>query len=451
LASEQDYAKLLDRVELFLSGRSRELIRQLQEAMQQASRDMKFEEAACLRDQLHAIARTVEQQSVVLPQGGDADVIGIASVLDGLALGVLFVRGGKLLDKNSFYWPGLTFEEAPELLLSFLGQFYGPRLTPPARIVVPWLEEMAVAGVDEKSISDKAALENMLSEWRQAHVRLSLPKNKAERALLNMAELNAVEAARRKDPADRQTGDLLAVIFQHPQAINRIECVDVSHTGGKSTRVGMVVFQDAKPLRNANRAYAIDALGDDLKALGQWAQRRIADGEPWPDLLLIDGGRSQIAAVERVFSAHFNAADSAASALPFVLAGIAKAHTGQGRPDRRAGNIADRIFIPRRVNALNIHPGSPELLFLQHVRDTAHNHALAKHKKARNKKTLDSEITRLPGIGEHTAKLLWTHFHSVEEMLHTDIDQLIKIPGIGKARAQTLLQRLKTLQNLEGH
>ena len=135
----EEYASLIHRVELLLSGRSRELLDTLRHAMADASEAMNYEQAAVFRDQIKAIERTVERQSVVLPEGGNMDVAGVAPAKGGLALGLLFVREGRLVDGRTFFWPDLELAEGPELLWSFLGQFYGPQTSIPPRIVVPWL------------------------------------------------------------------------------------------------------------------------------------------------------------------------------------------------------------------------------------------------------------------------------------------------------------------------
>ena len=140
----EEYASLIHRVELLLSGRSRELLDTLRHAMEDASEAMNYEQAAVFRDQIKAIERTVERQSVVLPEGGNMDVAGVAPAKGGLALGLLFVREGRLVDGRTFFWPDLELAEGPELLWSFLGQFYGPQTSIPPRIVVPWLPEDTV-------------------------------------------------------------------------------------------------------------------------------------------------------------------------------------------------------------------------------------------------------------------------------------------------------------------
>jgi excinuclease ABC subunit C len=232
---------------------------------------------------------------------------------------------------------------------------------------------------------------------------------------------------------------LLAGALHSPRPVQRIEAVDVSHTGGRDTRVGLVVFVDERPEKSGYRSYTVDAGGDDFAALYQWAARRAAGGAPWPDLLLVDGGRGQLAAVARAF-------DEAGVAGAFTLAGIAKARTAEGRADRRAGNDADRIFLHGRANPLPIPPGSPELFFLQHVRDTVHDFAIGRHRKARAGRALAGELLRIPGVGPALARTLWRHFGSLAAMAEADAATLAAIPGIGPGRAERLFAHLKSLK-----
>lgn len=463
----QDYAALVHRVELLLSGRSRELLQQLDDAMRTASKDLEFEKAAQYRDQLRAVERTVERQSVVLPEGGDLDVIGICPVGSnegqnvGLGLGLLFVREGKLVDGRTFFWSGLTLEDIPELVRTFLSQYYGGLTLEmgaavPSRIVVPVLEDDLPDCPDSPEPADspenhgtgsfREILEAALTEARRGPVRITLPRSVSESQLVDMAASNAREPAARKH--EQPMGRRLAQVLQADKALERIECVDVSHTGGTETRVGLIAFENGKSYKPGYRTYALEGTnGDDYAALCQWAERRAAsalrDENPheWPDLLLVDGGRGQLSAVLRGFENRLGVAG-----VPFTVAGIAKARDDEGHADRRAGNVSDRIFLPGRSNPLNIKPGSAELLFLQHVRDTAHNHVIGRHRRAHAAAALSSELRRVPGIGPATEKLLWEHFPSLAAMLAASVADLAAVPGIGKAKAAKLHEKLKQLR-----
>ena len=159
----------------------------------------------------------------------------------------------------------------------------------------------------------------------------------------------------------------------------------------------------------------------------------------WPDLMLIDGGRGQLAVVERALA-------DAGKADFFPLAAIAKARDEAGHADRRAGNVADRIFLPGRSNPLPLREGCAELLFLQNVRDATHRFAIGRHRKARGQAALSGELMRLPGIGPATARLLWETFGSLEAMRAASVDDLRRLPGIGASRAALLHEKLKGLE-----
>ncbi|MFV0421463.1 excinuclease ABC subunit UvrC [Oleidesulfovibrio sp.] len=597
--SREDYMKMVHKVEMLLTGRSSELMDILRNDMEAASEALEFETAAVLRDQLQAIERTVERQAAILPGVHDMDAVGLAEAGGGLALSVLFIRRSVLLDKRNFFWPGLTLEEGPEVLLSFLSQYYGPGSFVPPRVLVPWDirhdehddeegapaavclppteqagsehygadsveeaeavdssaviansanpvgqsfgqrgssdsrqdtfvnsalaeaqgahprasvrtqaaaltgmacavgndkdvteaesdlfllcddktgERAAGAGPETPSASDHLSLApaepatpavelraetcpyeslvaadtagssalpavaEMLSELRGAPVRVLPPRNATENQLVTMATENAREDAKAERRPD--VASVIAAKLGMKTPPVRIEAVDVSHTGGRDTRVGVVVFENGAPAKDQYRTYAFadeDAGGDDTGVLAQWAVRRVQSGPPWPDLLLVDGGRGQLNAV-------MASLEQCSSAELFAVASIAKARDEEtGRADRRAGNISDRIFLPGRSNPVNFKSGSPELLFLQHVRDTVHDYSIGRHRKARSGAALSGELLRMPGIGPSTAKLLWEHFASLQEMVDAGEKGLAALPGIGKAKAKVIYQGLKRL------
>ena len=452
---KEAYAAMVRQVLLFLQGKSKELLTLLRGDMQAASDALDFERAAVLRDRIQAVSRTVEQQAVVLDVNQDMDVLGIAAVDGGLALCILFVRGGILLDKRVYFWPDLGLDDIAELLEKFLAQLYQTGLPVPPKIIAPWLRAADIAGgvppasgagpfdtaqngaQDASDGSPDEALSSALAELRGGAVHLALPKGRAEESLVSLAAANAAELRRQPDRVPM--AQLLAAALHAPGPVERIEAVDVSHTGGRETRVGMVVFVDEHPERSGFRSYAVDADGDDYAALYQWAARRADSGAPWPDLVLVDGGRGQVASVARAF-------EEAGVTAAFTLAGIAKARTEDGRADRRAGNDADRIFLHGRANPLPIPPGSPELFFLQHLRDTAHDFAGGRHRKARAGRAMAGELLRVPGVGPKIARILWRHFGSLEAMADADEAAFAAIPGIGPGRAQRLAAHCKSLK-----
>ncbi len=434
LVTEEEYSVHVDSVCMVLSGRAAEFTAGLRRLMTEAADNLEYEKAALYRDRIQAVERTVERQSVVLPQGGDMDVLGLYAAEDGLSLGVLFVRNGAMLDGRSFFWPGLEFGDAADLMLTFLTQFYLD-MTPPPRVLLPWIpgdrEEENGGG------AEKEAMEQSLSERRDGQVRLVAPRDAAENRLVDIARSNAREEAMRRARMAK-SGPLSGVarLLQLDGPPKRIECVDVSHTDGRQTRVGMVVYNDGRADKSQWRVYNMPDSNDDYGTLYAWVGRRLESGPPWPDLLLVDGGRGQVASVARALK-------DAGQAGLFPIAGIAKARDERGHADRRAGNVADHIFVPGRANPLPFKEGGPELLFLQSVRDATHHFAITRHRRARTREALSGELTRLPGIGPATARLLWDRFQSFERMQRAGEEELAAIPGIGRVRAARIAACLR--------
>ncbi|MDE5832233.1 MAG: excinuclease ABC subunit UvrC [Desulfovibrio sp.] len=433
--SKSEYRKTVQKVNDLLSGKSGELLKGMTDAMNEASENLEFEKAALLRDQIKAVERTVEKQAAIIPGAGDLDAIGLYQGEKGLSLGIVFVRNGAVGDGRAFYWPGLGFEDSREVVMSFLNQFYGVA-APPPRIIVPWQPSDED---DPDYEDDKKALEQIFSEKRGGSVKILAPRDDADNRLVDLAQANAREHAKRRSGQDiNAILEKLESILQLKEFPARIECADVSHISGTQTRVGMVVYEDGAPDKSAYRLYSMPDSSDDYGTLYLWIGRRLESGPPWPDLLLIDGGRGQLASVEKGLR------DNGKAEL-FPIASIAKARDEAGRADRRAGNISDRIFLPGRSNPLPLKPGSPELLFLQQIRDAAHRFSIEGHRKARRSAAFSSELMRLPGIGTATARLLWDKFGDIDSMRKATLEELMTIPGIGKAKGAMIIEKLRSM------
>lgn len=446
LVSTEEYDKSIRKVCELLEGHSAPLLNNMREEMDKAAENLEFERAAMLRDQIRAVEKTVERQAAIVPGAKDMDVIGICQSEKGLALGVIFVRAGAVGGNRSFFWPGLGLEDAPELMSSFLNQFY-MQASPPPRILLPWKLEKLIPSLENESEENLAgsdeenftALEQIFSERRGGQVRIVSPQNSSDQRLVDLAQASAKEEARRRKGLD--VNDLLERVKNalHMEELpNRIECVDVSHISGQQTRIGMVVYENGLPSKEDYRIYSMPDSSDDYASLYAWIGRRLESGPPWPDLLLIDGGKGQLASVSK-------ALEEADQKDLFALAAIAKARDEKGHADRRAGNIADRIFLPGRSNPLPIREGSTELLFLQQIRDATHHFAIQGHRKAHRKAALSGELMRLPGIGPATARLLWDKFGTLDAMRKASEAELSEITGIGKNKAKMIASRLREI------
>ncbi len=416
---EQEYAAVVGRVEMLLSGRSGILLDMLQHDMEKASQEMDFERAAMFRDQIRAVQSTVERQAVVQEGGSDRDVVDAVAADGRLCLGVLFIRQGRLLGGRPFSWPGVGEDDTGEAIEAFLMQFYGKERDIPHEILLPWSLENSV-------------VQQVLSDRRGESVQLVGPVTGLDKKLLAMARNNALEANKGNDDASMAT--LLASSLRLSRPAERVECVDISHLSGLNVRAGVVVFEMGRPSPESNRIYSIEeaeGTSDDYLALHLWAQRRIESGAPWPDLLLVDGGRGQLAAVQEGLI-------KAGGDDLFELASIAKA-------GRKAGELEDVIFRPGRKNPLSIRPGSPELLFLQRVRDAAHDHVIGRQRKVHRGRAMASRLESLEGIGPKTASIFWERFDSLEDMAGASVEDFLAIPGIGRKSAEKLRSQLAGL------
>ncbi len=418
--SPEEYGLEVRRLEMFLSGRSGELLRRLEKDMHQAALELNFEKAALIRDQVSAVRQTTQAQSVVFPGMGDMDVFVPVQVHGGLGIGILFVRQGKVLDSRNFFWPEQDFEESSIELsgvaAGLLSQFYGPDKYIPEKIVLP------------QKVHDPALVQ-LLSEYRRGKVRLIGARGESMKGLLHIARNNCLEHVREK----MQTCTLsLARVFRLEQEPERIECIDVSHLFGQSTRVGVVVFVDGEPRKQDYRTYKLPGVppGDDYQAMREFMYRRSSSSMPWPDLLLIDGGRGQLGCVCRVLQ-ELSLEGS------FALAAIAKAGTRSG------SGADDQLFIPGRGNPLPVRRNSPELLFLQKIRDEAHRFALHSMHKNRRKSSVSSGLENIPGLGPKRVRALWDYFGDLHKIINATEDQLKQVPGFGPERARKTELALK--------
>ncbi|MFP4392979.1 MAG: excinuclease ABC subunit UvrC [Desulfohalobiaceae bacterium] len=442
--SQTEYWKLVQDLELFFRGRSKQLAKRLKIEMEQAAADLEYERAARKRDQLRALQSTVEQQAVVLPGGGDMDVLHLVQLSQGPGLGLFFVRQGKVLDSRNFYWKQSLIsggqnddeqgaEPAPdtggqELLRSFLLQFYKKGRFIPERIVLPF--PLQDSGIQE-----------ILQERKGGRLRLCPARRRGEKRLLELIRTNLLQHEPGPEDCSLKPGWKLARKLGLAQEPDRIEAVDVSHLSGQDVRVGQVVFQAGGFCQEEYRVYKfpeLEGLQDDYQALRSWIWRRLRSGPPWPDLVLIDGGKGHLRAVQHMLQHNKNQKDLDWKDS-WQLVAIAKESHIQGA-------LLDKVYRPGRKNPLQFKPGDKELLFLQRLRDEAHRFVLGRQQRARSKR-LQSSLQDLPGVGPNIARLLWSRFGSLQAMEQAKLQELQELPGIGKKKAEHLQKVLRKAQN----
>ncbi len=421
------YAELVQGTALFLRGRSDELRRSLEQRMERAAAEERFEEAGRLRDRLAAVEKTVERQQIVTERAVDRDVFGWARAGGEVEAHALHVRAGRVVDSAAFSFSNVRLPD-DEALGSFLGQYYGaPDRRPAPEILLPLEPDR------------DAALDELLSERAGRRVSLRAPQRGTGRELVAMATKNAELRLSQRLVARESVEGALAELQERLglRALpRRIECYDVSSLQGTFAVASRVTFENGQPDKNGYRRYRIReaAGGDDLACLREVLSRRLAraDNDPLPDLLLVDGGRGQLGVVR---------ATLADAGLDVDTAGIAKerdAESPSPRVRRGGGLKAERLFLPGRVDPLLLPPASPALLLLQRVRDEAHRFALEFQRRLRERAGLTSILQEIPGIGPGKRRALLRQLGSLRAVRSATLEALAAVPGVSARDAQAI-------------
>jgi excinuclease ABC subunit C len=420
LISEQDYQEDVKNATLFLQGKTTEVLDHLQRQMDEAARALAFERAAKVRDKITRLQQLQSRQFVESATAGDIDVIAVAAEQGLTAVNVVMIRGGRHVGDRTLFPDHAEGASPVEISTAFLIQHYLERPAPPT---------IVAEGVDDD------VLVEVLSA--QAGRKISLVANPGgeRRVWMSMASENARLAIRQK-LAQKATQDERLVALQEalglPSSVQRIECFDVSHTMGEAAVASCVIF-DRRALQTSEyRRFNVTPPtgGDDYAALREALTRRvgrIVAGEyPAPDLLVIDGGKGQVAvAVEVLAEQGLHATQ---------LIGIAKG------PERKPG--LEEIIFPDRARALTLPADNPGLHLLQQIRDEAHRFAIQGHRARRGKARMASSLQEIGGIGSKRRHALLTHFGGLKGVQAASVDDLARVPGISRALAERIFATL---------
>jgi excinuclease ABC subunit C len=421
LISREDYAQDLEAAVKVLEGHSDEVNAQLQARMEEAAGKLQFERAARIRDQLATLKRIQSQQIVTAEGERDLDVFAIVGEPGEYAVSVMLVRGGRNLGTSS-YFPRAALAEPEEALASFVMQYYSSQEPPPEVLV-------------GRKLEDADSLAQVLAERAGHAVIVRCPVRGLGVRWVEMTAENATQGLRMRLAQKQGMDDMLAALAEElglPEPPARIECFDISHTGGEGTVASCVVFGTEGPLKKEYRRFNITGVtpGDDYAALHQALERRytrIRTGEiPPPDLLLIDGGLGQIAQVHDAL-AELGFAD-------LTLVGVAKG------PDRKPGQ--ERLFVygegaPRIPEA-----HSPASRLVQRIRDEAHRFAITGHRRKRARRYNESVLEVVPGLGPAKRRQLLKHFGGLQGVMRAGIADFEQVPGIGASLARSLYDHL---------
>jgi excinuclease ABC subunit C len=421
LIDRERYAADVRAAVAVLAGEGAGVAGALQARMEAAAGELRFEEAAALRDQLAGLREVQAQQIATTPRGGDLDVIAIAGEPGQYAICVLPIRGGQSLATSS-HFPGGAIGEPADTLASFLLLYYSALPAPPQVITGLALpDEAAVASAlsqaSGRTVGVRHALRGLGARW-------------VELARANAAQALAMRGSRVE--LQREALRQLTAVLELAAEPARIECFDVSHTAGEGTVASCVVFGPEGAQQRDYRRYNIAGVtpGDDFGALRQALQRhgvRIAAGEsPRPDLVLIDGGAGQLHAAE--------AALQAAGCGGLVLVGVSKG------PERRAGE--EKLHRAGVAGSLGLAPDSPALHLVQRIRDEAHRFAISGHRRRRARRFRESVLEAIPGLGPARRRALLTHFGGLQGVVKASVADLERVSGVGTALARAIYDHL---------
>ncbi|HYO70195.1 MAG TPA: excinuclease ABC subunit UvrC, partial [Archangium sp.] len=428
---EEEYRKSVDEVVLFLEGKAGELVDGLRSRMKQAAGELKFEEAARIRDQLLAIERSLERQKVATTDFKDQDVFASHREGDRLLVYVLYVRQGRLNGGQAFPLGSQEFPDE-ELLPSFVNLYYDQGNFVPEEVLLPL------------DLEEREGLEALLTERKGERVRVMVPKRGEKRDLVDMAQKNAEQAVIER----RRTKDETEVVLRRLQERlhlrnlpRRVECFDISHFQGSSIVASQVAATDGEIDKSRYRRYRIKTLEkqDDFASMHEVISRRLKRGQEegdLPDLLVIDGGKGQLA------SALAAAKDLGVEGVDIISLAKSRDLDVHDR-DEESNRSPERVFIPHRKDPIVLRQNSAELYLLARLRDEAHRFAITFQQKSMRKGNFHSVLEDIPGVGDTRKKQLLRQFGSLKRVREATIEELAEVLG------PTLAERVHAA--LHGH
>ena len=416
LQSAVAYRMMIDEVLLFLEGRTAEVIKRVRQRMQNASDAMDYERAAELRDALRHLEQMEEPTVVLRVEGGDQDAVGFARDGDDACVVVLRIRSGKLVARDQRFLENVEGETDGAILEAFLAGPYRLTIDRAPELLIPL------------DFEDRPLLEESLKD-----TKIRIPQRGPRRELLGLAEQNARHLLEEfklasSEAEERATNPVYEL--QRELGLTRVPrsmvCFDISTNHGTDTVASCVWFENGRPRRAEYRKFRIKTVEgtDDFASMrevvGRYFRRRVEEEKPFPDLVVVDGGRGQL-----------SAAQQALSEIPLELPLVSLAKKDE------------EIFIPGRLESLRLPRRSPALRLLQQARDEAHRFAITFNRTRRKARTVTSQLLELPGIGPKRRRALLTAFGSLEGVRGASPEAIAALPGFSIATATRLLDSLR--------
>ena len=433
--SVEDYEKIVRQVRLFLKGRDQELLQELEKRMKQSSKKLEFEKSAQYRDQIQAMRRIFARQMVLDVQGKDQDVFNLYRESDSTGVQVLFIRNGRLLGTDFFFFEDSSEATNDNLLGQVLHRIYMPEGSiVPREILLPF------------EYSDRKLLEDALNQKSVRRIYVVCPQKGRKKELVSMAFSNAkVNLSEQRSRFAKNTNILKHV--KHEIKLSRlpqvVEAFDISHLSGTMTVASMVCWKKNSPSNEDYRKYKINNISgpNDFASMKEVLTRRysrtLAEGKNLPDLILIDGGKGQINIAAKVLT-------ELGILQKVDLIGLAKGRSERKRGRSRGKNVDyEYVVKPNQKNEIRMHRNSDVLFFLQNIRDESHRFAIEFQRKLKRKNTLHSQIDNIPGIGPKRRRLLLKHFGSLTGLRHAALEEILQVPGIPEKLAKEIQSSLK--------
>ena len=431
--SKEEYRKQIDEIIDVLEGKTDKLLKQLSNEMEEASKNMKYERAAYLRDKIIAIERISEKQKVSNISENDIDVIGLAKSKTRVCVEIFFVRKSKMVGREHFFLDDLVDEEPKEILSNFIKQYYLDRPILPNKIML------------REEIDDKELLEELFTQKAGRKVELKTPQKGEKLRLVEMAESNAKVTLENKEKDKLEVLTELKEVLKLDKMPRKIECFDISNLSGTNIVAGMSVMVDGVIKKNLARRFRIKTVftQDDPRCMKEVISRRLVHSienpnggfGKLPDVIFVDGGITQIrAAIEaeeelkKEYKEKNEEFDTRILDIPIF---------GMVKDDKHS----TRALMNRERQELKI----SNILFnlITTFQDSVHDTAIGYHKKLREKELTKSALDEIPGIGEVRKKALLKKFSSVKKIAEADISEICEIKGINEELARKIKEELQ--------
>ena len=403
------YRTIVDNVRMFLEGRSKELVKQLERDMKKYSEEEKYEDAARVRDQIKAVLKTIEDQNVVSTRMEDQDIIGVAQKDNVSQVVIFFSRKGVITGNRDFRFDNRDVSPA-EIIEAFLKQYYQGDRYVPKNILI------------SHTIDDMQPISEWLSYLAGKKISIHHPVRGKKVGVVNLAVKNAENILNRiENMTSVDLMEMTKTTLKLDQPPHRMEAMDISNLQGNQAVGTIVAFVDGRPFKAGYRNYRIkDVKGiDDYEMMSEMITRRLSGGD-LPDLFIIDGGKGHLMAVSRVVES---------------MSGIRRPDLVAIAKEKEQGARGDKLYLPGRKNPLRLNSDNPVLLLIMKIRDEVHRRAITYHRKLRKRETIKSALDLVPGIGPSKRRLLLKKFGSIEGIRQATEDELVQVRGITRYTA----------------